>query len=193
MKTPHKNGLAVLSLLLIGLNPATAGDRIDFDRAVAPASRPAVPGLSFGADPKGKLDLSRQSSGAGRRRERRGDRAGQARRKPALGASRRPTRCRRSRRCPTSEKAVLRMWLAGGAGWGTDPIDPFQVTTTRRAGRDWWSLQPVEPAAPAVRAPRRLGAHADRSFHSRRSWKQTGSHPRPRPTAARSSAASAST
>ena len=44
---------------------------------------------------------------------------------------------------PEAEKAVLRDWIAGGASWGTDPIDPYQVTTSRRAGRDWWSLQPV--------------------------------------------------
>ena len=50
------------------------------------------------------------------------------------------------------KKPCIRAWLAAGRGWGTDPIDPYQVTTSRRAGRDWWSLQPVRrPTVPAVR------------------------------------------
>ncbi len=53
---------------------------------------------------------------------------------------------------PATEKEALRDWIAGGAEWGTDPIDPYQVTTSRRAGRDWWSLQPVHrPSLPSVR------------------------------------------
>jgi hypothetical protein len=52
---------------------------------------------------------------------------------------------------PAGEKEILRRWIAGGATWGTDPIDPFRVTTAKRAGRDWWSLQPVHrPSPPAV-------------------------------------------
>jgi hypothetical protein len=51
----------------------------------------------------------------------------------------------------TDEKDQLRAWIEAGAAWGTDPIDPFQVTTDRRAGRDWWSLQPVnQPPIPIV-------------------------------------------
>ncbi len=49
---------------------------------------------------------------------------------------------------PEAEKAVLRQWIAAGAVWGSDPIDPYQVTTARRAGRDWWSLQPVRRVVP---------------------------------------------
>jgi hypothetical protein len=46
---------------------------------------------------------------------------------------------------------VLRDWIAAGANWGTDPIDPWAVTTASRAGRDWWSLQPVRrPPVPVL-------------------------------------------
>ena len=45
---------------------------------------------------------------------------------------------------PKNEKELLRRWIAEGAKWGTDPIDPFRFTTDHRAGYDWWSLQPVE-------------------------------------------------
>jgi hypothetical protein len=53
---------------------------------------------------------------------------------------------------PSTEKSVIRDWIAAGARWGTDPLDPFQVTTARRAGRDWWSLQPVKRPSPPVTA-----------------------------------------
>jgi hypothetical protein len=50
------------------------------------------------------------------------------------------------------EKAILRKWIADGASWGTPEIDPFSVTTDRRAGYDWWSLRPLRPVAtPAVK------------------------------------------
>ncbi len=50
------------------------------------------------------------------------------------------------------EKQHLVAWIAEGAKWGTPEIDPFVVTTDRRAGYDWWSLQPVErPSVPAVK------------------------------------------
>jgi hypothetical protein len=50
-----------------------------------------------------------------------------------------------------AEKVLLKDWIADGAAWGTPVIDPFTVTNDRRAGYDWWSLQPVgHPAPPAV-------------------------------------------
>ena len=53
-----------------------------------------------------------------------------------------------------AEKKILRDWIAGGRRWGTDPIDPFRFTTGRRAGYDWWSLQPVRPVElPSVPRP----------------------------------------
>lgn len=52
---------------------------------------------------------------------------------------------------PDDEKAVLKRWIAAGAKWGRDPIDPFRYTSRTRAGYDWWSLQALgEPALPFV-------------------------------------------
>jgi hypothetical protein len=52
-----------------------------------------------------------------------------------------------------SEKQILKRWITDGATWGTPEIDPFVATTDRRAGYDWWSLQPVRrPAVPPVKA-----------------------------------------
>jgi hypothetical protein len=52
------------------------------------------------------------------------------------------------------QRALLREWIAAGATWSTDPIDPLRFSSQRRAGYDWWSLQPiVRPALPAIRNP----------------------------------------
>ncbi len=50
------------------------------------------------------------------------------------------------------EKQLLRDWIARGADWTLDPLDPLAYSSERRAGYDWWSLQPPQsPAIPAVR------------------------------------------
>lgn len=49
------------------------------------------------------------------------------------------------------DKAVIKQWIADGAKWGTDPIDPFAFSSDKRAGKDWWSLQPLKkPVVPEV-------------------------------------------
>ncbi len=46
------------------------------------------------------------------------------------------------------DKALLKAWIEQGAAWGTSPIDAFAATTATRAGRDWWSLQPLRQVDP---------------------------------------------
>ncbi|WP_442510361.1 DUF1553 domain-containing protein [Novipirellula sp. SH528] len=49
------------------------------------------------------------------------------------------------------DKHTLKQWIDEGAAWGTSPIDPYATSTSTRAGRDWWSLQPLrDQAVPAV-------------------------------------------
>jgi mono/diheme cytochrome c family protein len=49
------------------------------------------------------------------------------------------------------QKAILKKWIDEGAKWGTSPIDLFAFSTSSRAGRDWWSLQPLsKPATPKI-------------------------------------------
>src|SRR5262249_39782248 len=45
--------------------------------------------------------------------------------------------------------ALIRQWVAAGARWAADPIDVFRYSSERRAGYDWWSLQPLR----AVKRP----------------------------------------
>jgi len=117
----------------------------DFDRQVAPLLAARCAACHSGDDAKGDLDLTRKAAVVGKavvpgkladsplwQRVESGE-------MPPKGA------------LPPAEKALLKEWIAGGAKWGTDPIDPFAVTTSTRAGRDWWSLQPVRrPAVPAI-------------------------------------------
>ena len=45
---------------------------------------------------------------------------------------------------PEAERVLIRDWIAGGAVWGTSPIDPFRISSAKRAGYDWWSLRPIQ-------------------------------------------------
>jgi hypothetical protein len=50
----------------------------------------------------------------------------------------------------TDRNEILR-WVAAGAPWGDHTLDPYSLTTDKRAGYDWWSLQPiVDPPVPDV-------------------------------------------
>lgn len=51
-----------------------------------------------------------------------------------------------------AEVQALNDWIAAGAPWPDDRrLDLFERTTDVRAGRDWWSLQPlVRPAVPKL-------------------------------------------
>ncbi len=46
------------------------------------------------------------------------------------------------------DRQLLREWVQAGAKWAADPIDPFLYTSDRRAGYNWWSLQPLKIIGP---------------------------------------------
>ncbi|MEZ6048322.1 MAG: DUF1549 domain-containing protein [Planctomycetaceae bacterium] len=53
---------------------------------------------------------------------------------------------------PEQEAQLLKAWIEAGAVWPQDrKLDLFEKTNKVRAGRDWWSLQPiVKPVLPAI-------------------------------------------
>lgn len=60
---------------------------------------------------------------------------------------------------PADEVAVLREWIDRGAYFPERALDPYAFSTEKRAGYDWWSLQPVaSPAPPDVAEPGQLAA-----------------------------------
>jgi uncharacterized protein DUF1549/uncharacterized protein DUF1553/cytochrome c len=124
-----------------------AEDAPDFDKQVAPILAGRCLACHSGAEPKGKLDLSRAKSAMN------GGETG-----PAI-VSGRPDESYLWQRVaademppkhplPAGERAILKAWIAAGAQWGADPIDRFRYTTSERAGYDWWSLKPLERIEP---------------------------------------------
>ena len=57
-----------------------------------------------------------------------------------------------SQKLPEAEIALLKAWVDSGTPWPSERVlDLYETTTDVRAGRDWWSLQPVErPAVPSL-------------------------------------------
>lgn len=49
-----------------------------------------------------------------------------------------------------TEKNLIEEWILKGAPWSGGPLDPLSVTSEHRAGRDWWSLQPIRDVHPPV-------------------------------------------
>jgi len=127
---------SVLVLLALLATPAF-GAPPDFDRDVLPVLAGRCLECHSGDEAKGKLDLStRKGARAALEPGKPGDSALWAR----VAAHEMPPK----KPLPEAEKAVLKAWIESGAKWGTDPIDPFAVTSSARAGRDWWSLQPIK-------------------------------------------------
>ncbi|QDU48477.1 PSD1 and planctomycete cytochrome C domain-containing protein [Gimesia panareensis] len=54
---------------------------------------------------------------------------------------------------PAAERTTLKHWIQAGAPWPeARHIDLFERSTDLRAGRDWWSLQPIKrPAVPQLK------------------------------------------
>ena len=114
----------------------------DFDRTVAPILTACLD-CHTGADAKGKLDLTRKQSAF------KGGKGGVGIVPGKLGSSAIWEKVNGDEMPPkkplsAGDKATLKAWIESGANWGTDPIDLLAYSTSTRAGRDWWSLQPVK-------------------------------------------------
>lgn len=133
------------SLVLALLVGQCFAQETSFDRNVAPLLIDRCLDCHSGAKPKGKLDLTKKAS------------TGRVITPKNLTESPLWQRVEAGEMPPKKplvdkEKAILKAWIEGGAVWGTDPIDPFRVTTSKRAGYDWWALQPVKrPELPKVK------------------------------------------
>jgi len=123
---------------------AKGADRAQmFDRTVPPILSAHCLSCNSGTKPKGELDISGRASAI------RGGKSGPVTvpGKPdesylweLVDAGDMPPK----RPLAAEEKNIIRDWIASGAKWGSDPIDPFRYSSSRRAGYDWWSLQPLK-------------------------------------------------
>lgn len=123
-----------------------ATQQADFDRVIAPLIAARCLDCHAGLDPKAGFDFSRRAAAF------QGGESG-----PALEAGK-PDESLiwqyiESDEMPpehplsADEKQLFKRWIQAGAPWGTDPIDAFSKTTSKRGGYDWWSLQPFRQAA----------------------------------------------
>ena len=154
MRSPlSRLGCLLLPLLLADATNAAVGPAdIRFDRDIAPLLARRCLDCHSGPTPEGKIDLSKRSVAMktlapGKR-----------------GVSRFWKRIRDDEMPPgkplsAAEKELFRAWIASGATWGTDPIDPYRATTAARGGYDWWSLQPIASTPP----PTPQGVHSARN------------------------------
>ena len=137
----------LLAVASVTVDTAAVGAEADFDATVAPVLIRACLDCHSGGDPKGGLDLSRREAVL------RGGDSGAAIEPGNVSGSLLWQRVAAAEMPPkhpldAAEQLVLRNWIASGAAWGTDPIDPFRMTTGSRAGYDWWSLQPLTNVTP---------------------------------------------
>jgi mono/diheme cytochrome c family protein len=67
-----------------------------------------------------------------------------------------------------AEVEIVKRWISQGAYFPDRQLDWHALTTHRRAGYDWWSLQPIhKPRPPAVRAAERALTPIDRFLLAR--------------------------
>jgi len=147
---------ALLFLTAVYFPAHAIGDALDepaFDRQIAPLLAQRCLNCHAGDETKGKLDLSsREKAMAG------GEsgpvivpgNANESLLWQHVESDAMPPK----KPLAAEEKTRLRAWIAGGAHWGTETIDPFRYTTDSRAGLDWWSLTPIQnPKPPAADDP----------------------------------------
>ena len=117
---------------------------IDFDRQIAPLLTARCLACHSGAAPDGGLSLVDAATAA------KGGESG-----PALEPGKTESLLWQrvegdemppEHPLPPEEKALLRAWIDAGSPWGEQPLDPLAFSTEKRAGRDWWSLQPIQEA-----------------------------------------------
>lgn len=144
--------LSIMALVLAG-EIATGQEASNrFDREIAPILIDHCLDCHSGSEPQGGLSLASEESA------RSGGDSGAAIDPGKLESSLIWQRVSSNEMPPktpldASAKHALQQWIQEGAAWGTSPMDSFGVTTKKRAGYDWWSLQPlVRPQIPTVTA-----------------------------------------
>ncbi len=139
-----------LFLFLIASPIALAQEAVDFDRDIAALFVQRCFDCHSGATPKGKLDLTKRESAMTGGEDGIVIVPGKLDESPMWDLVERG-KMPPKKRLPENERQLIKRWIASGAKWGTNPIDAFAHSTDRRAGRDWWALQPVvKPKIPAT-------------------------------------------
>lgn len=147
---------AILLLAVCCVPTSVEADAPDFEKVIAPLLIKRCVECHQGNDPSGGLNLTDEKS------FRKGGDSGAVYSPKSAGKSHLiqrvldgempPEKQGRSQKLPDAESQLLLRWLEAGAPWPKDRVlDFFERTNDVRAGRDWWSLQPVKrPAVPKL-------------------------------------------
>ncbi|MEM7473694.1 MAG: PSD1 and planctomycete cytochrome C domain-containing protein [Planctomycetota bacterium] len=164
MHLPANATIYLSALLLTGvLACATAAqsqpsdDDAYFDEHIAPLLIRRCVECHQGTDPAGGLDLTSQAGLA------QGGDLGEAidsiklieshLLERVVSGEMPPEQQGKSQALPAAEQTELRRWILAGAPWPENrTLDYFEKTNEVRAGRDWWSLQPIDRPDPPLKA-----------------------------------------
>jgi hypothetical protein len=141
--------LVITLVAICGSESIPPGKPLDFDLDIAPILISRCLDCHAGTEAKGKLDLS-QAKGLN----------AVGKNGPAIVPGK-PAESLLWQRIadnemppkhplPDRERKLVKEWISQGAKWGTDPIDPYRITTAYRAGKDWWSLQSLAASKPVM-------------------------------------------
>jgi hypothetical protein len=141
-------------LLTAAAGASDAAERVDFDKQIAPLLVRRCIGCHNPSELKGRLDLTRRGgtlhggdTGAAIVP---GEPDGSVLLERISEGSMPPDDA--GKPLSPAEVALVRKWIEQDAPWPESRVlSPFELTTEHRAGRDWWSLQPVKrPPLPDV-------------------------------------------
>lgn len=144
--------LATFTFTVTALSAARA-DIPNFETQVAPLLIKRCVECHQGKDPSGGLDLTSQSGlrlggESGHAIDDQHPLEGYLWERVAAGEMP-PEKQGRAQKLPADELQLLRQWLVAGAPWPEErKLDYFERTNEFRAGRDWWSLQPIRTPQP---------------------------------------------
>ena len=102
----------------------------DFDRDIAPILASHCLDCHRGAKPKGDLDLSKKDAVLGKDGSVVPGKLAESSLWERVASDEMPPK----KPLAAAEKKLLKEWIEAGAKWGTDPIDPFRITTNTGAG-----------------------------------------------------------
>jgi hypothetical protein len=142
---PTMNNRSLVFLLLLCASGDLQGAPPDFDKQVAPILAARCMDCHTGAKPKGAFDVTiRANVLEGKTPNVVSGKPGDSPLWQRIAADEMPPK----KSLPEAERKIIKEWIESGAKWGTDPLDPFRLTTASRAGYDWWALQPLTPPSP---------------------------------------------
>ena len=153
------SSLTCLSLLVLGdLSPKGLFAGVDFERDIASLIARRCLGCHNASDAKGGLNLTTRAAalkgGDTSAALVPGDVDASFLLQRVAAGEMPPAYKGKSQALPAVEVTLLKEWIRKGAAWPSDrTVDLYEASSDKRAGRDWWSLQPVvRPTLPEVKS-----------------------------------------